>query len=124
MFRIHAIAVLFLLLPGLMSSQELGTKMDKSAKGFTSDNPFAKPSSLLYQAPPFDRIHDSDYQPALEEGMRQQLAEVEALAKDWAPPTFENTIVALERSGALLTRVSKVFSAMTQANTNDALQKV
>ncbi len=94
------------------------------AAGLTSANPFAEPSSLLYQAPPFDRIKDSDYQPALEEGMRQDLAEIEKIANDPAPASFENTIVAMERTGALLTRTVKVFFAMTQANTDDALQKI
>src|SRR5206468_2565941 len=73
---------------------------------------------------PFDRIHDADYQPAVEEGMRRQLAEVEGIASDTAAPSFDNTIVALERSGALLTRAFKVFIAMTQANTDDTLQRI
>ena len=88
------------------------------------ENPFFRASTLLYEAPPFDRILDSDYQPALEEGMKQNLAEVTAIADQAAPPTFDNTIVAMERSGPLLTRVSAVFFALTQANTNDSLQKV
>ena len=91
---------------------------------FTSDNPFATASPLFDQAPPFDRIHDADFQPAIEEGMRRQLAEVAAIAADAAAPTFDNTIVALERSGQLLRRVNKVFSALTSANTDDTLQKV
>ncbi|HEX7799038.1 MAG TPA: M3 family peptidase, partial [Asticcacaulis sp.] len=57
-----------------------------------ADNPFAQPSALPLQAPPFDRIKDTDYQPAIEEGMRQQLAEIDAIANDPAPPTFENTL--------------------------------
>ena len=91
---------------------------------FTADNPFAKASPLLYQAPPFDKIHDADYQPAIEEGMRQQLAEVEAVANDTAAPTFDNTIAALEKSGALLRRSAKVFFALTQSNTDDTLQNI
>ena len=59
------------------------------------DNPFAKPSPLLYQAPQFDKIHDSDYQPAIEEGIRQNLAEVNTIANQSAPATFDNTIVAM-----------------------------
>src|SRR2546430_12558630 len=74
------------------------------AAPFSGSNPFASASPLLDQAPPFDRIHDADYQPAVEEGMRRQLAEVEGIASDTAAPSFDNTIVALERSGALLTR--------------------
>jgi peptidyl-dipeptidase Dcp len=92
--------------------------------GFTAANPFAQPSPLLHQAPPFDRIHNADFQPALEEGMRQQLAEVAAITGDTAGPTFENTVVALERSGELLRRASRVFGALTSANTNDSLQAV
>ncbi|MGC8595230.1 MAG: peptidyl-dipeptidase Dcp [Candidatus Kryptoniota bacterium] len=91
---------------------------------FTDHNPFARPSSLPFHAPPFDRIHDSDYKPALEEGMREQLVEIDSIASNPAPPTFENTVVALERSGELLNRVSKVFFAVVQANSNDQLQKI
>jgi peptidyl-dipeptidase Dcp len=91
---------------------------------FPIDNPFYAPSTLPFGAPPFDRIHDDDYQPAIEEGMRRQLAEVAAIAGQAAPPTFENTVVALERSGELLTRVLKVFGGLTSANTNDTLQDV
>src|SRR5207253_5089203 len=87
-------------------------------------NPFFQPSPLQYQAPPFDKIKDTDYQPALEEGMKQNLAEVNAIANSSEAPTFANTIEAMERSGALITRVAKVFFNLTQSNTNDTLQKV
>ena len=88
------------------------------------NNPFYAPSTLPFQAPPFDKIKDSDYQPAIDAGMAMQINEVEAIANNPAPPTFENTIVALERSGQLLTRVMTVFNCVTGANTNPALQKV
>jgi peptidyl-dipeptidase Dcp len=91
---------------------------------FSSANPFAQPSSLPYQAPAFDRIRNGDYQPAIEEGMRRQRAELDSIARQPASPTFENTIVALERTGELLTRVLKVFASVVQANTNDTLQRV
>jgi peptidyl-dipeptidase Dcp len=87
-------------------------------------NPFFKASTLLYQAPPFDSIKDGDYAPAIEEGMKRQLAEVEQIATQADAPTVENTIAAMERSGALLTRVLKVFFGITKSNTNDALQKI
>lgn len=87
-------------------------------------NPFFTASSFQYQAPPFDKISDSDYQPAIDEGMKQQIAEVEKIANQTDVATFDNTIVAMERSGALLTRVGKVFFALAQSNTNDTLQKV
>lgn len=94
------------------------------AQAFGPSNPFYAPSTLPYQAPPFDRIHDSDYQPAIEAGIAQQHEEIEAIADSSAPPTFENTIVAMERMGQLLSRVTLVFGAVTQANQNDVLQKV
>ena len=97
---------------------------DTAVYGFTNANPFAEQSTLLYQAPPFDRIHDYDYKPALEEGMRQHIAEIHKIATNPAPATFYNTIVAMERSGELLTRASKVFFAVVQANTDDTLQNI
>jgi peptidyl-dipeptidase Dcp len=87
-------------------------------------NPFFNPSPLPFGAPRFNEIRDGDFEPALEEGMQRQLAEVEAIANDPGAPTFDNTIVAMERSGRLLTRVSRVFFALTSANTDDALQQV
>ena len=91
---------------------------------FTSLNPFAAPSPLFDQAPPFDRIHDADFQPALEEGMRRQLAVVAAIAADTAAPTFDNTILAMERSGTLLHRSARVFFALAAANMDDTIQQV
>jgi peptidyl-dipeptidase Dcp len=89
-----------------------------------ASNPFIVESTLPYHAPPFDRIRNEHYQPALEEGMRQQLAEIDAIAKQLVPPTFDNTIVPMEKSGAVLTRASKTFFAVVGANTNDTLQKI
>ena len=87
-------------------------------------NPFFSASTLQYQAPPFDKITDADYQPAIEEGIKQHLAEAEKIANQTAAPSFDNTIVALEGAGALYVRVTKVFDAIAQANTNDTLQKI
>src|ERR1700759_4143885 len=87
-------------------------------------NPFAQPSTLPYQAPDFRKIHDSDYQPAFTEGMKQQRAEMDAIAANAAPPTFENTVVAMERSGRMLDRVSETFFDVQGANTDKALDKV
>jgi peptidyl-dipeptidase Dcp len=89
-----------------------------------ASNPFFTASTLPYQAPPFDKIKDSDYQPAIEEGMKQQLAEVDKIANNPDAPTFDNTYVALEKTGVLLNRVMAVFNGVTAANTDDALQKV
>jgi peptidyl-dipeptidase Dcp len=87
-------------------------------------NPFLHQSTLPYQAPPFDQIHDGDYQPAVEDAMKAQLVEIDAIAVSAEAPTFDNTIVAMERSGQYLARALKVFGAMARANTNDTLQKV
>jgi len=91
---------------------------------FDDSNPFAHPSTLPFQAPPFDKIKDADFQPAIEEAMRQELGEVEAIANSAEPPTFANTIEALEKRGELLRRVQPVFSGMTSSNTNPTLQKL
>jgi peptidyl-dipeptidase Dcp len=102
----------------------LGATQAQQPAAFGPSNPLYAPSTLPYQAPPFDKIHDADYQPAIEAGIAQQRDEVELIANNPAAPTFDNTIVALERSGQLLTRATLVFGAVTGANTNDTLQKV
>ena len=89
-----------------------------------TSNPFFNASTLPFQAPPFDKIKDGDYQPAIDEGMQQHLAEIEKIANDTAAPTFDNTFVAMEKSGAMLNRVLAAFGAVTGANTDPALQKV
>jgi len=89
-----------------------------------NNNPLYVQSVLPFQAPPFDKIKDNHYQPAIEEGMKQHLVEVETIADTKESTTFENTIVALEKSGVLLTRASTVFFNVVQSNTNDTLQKV
>ena len=87
-----------------------------------ASNPFAKPSTLPFEAPDFSRIKDSDYLPALLAGMAQQKAEVTAIANQKAVPTFGNTVVQMERSGTLLERTNLAFQAVNGANTNDTLQ--
>jgi peptidyl-dipeptidase Dcp len=87
-------------------------------------NPLLKVSTLPFHAPPFDKIKTADYKPAIEAGMKQQLAEMKAIADQKAAPTFANTIEAMEKSGALLTRASKIFFNLTQSNTNDTFQKI
>jgi len=86
-----------------------------------ASNPFAKPSTLPFQYPAFDKIKNEDFAPAFDEGMRQHALEIDAIANSKAAPTFENTIVAMERAGQLLNRVSTVFSSLVGANTNDTL---
>ena len=87
-------------------------------------NPFYAKSTLPYQYPPFDQIKNEHYRPAYDKGMADNLAEIQAIASNPAPATFENTIVALERSGELLGRVDTVFSALASAHTNDEMKKI
>jgi len=82
--------------------------------------PFDQPSTLPYQLPPFAEITDDHYAPAFQRGFAEQLAEIEAIASNPEPPTFENTMVALERSGALLARVSAVFFNKSSADSSEA----
>ncbi|NGY04694.1 M3 family metallopeptidase [Solimonas terrae] len=88
------------------------------------DNPFATASTLPYQLPPFDKIHDSDFAPAFAAGMAAQRAEIDAIANNPERPSFDNTIVAMEKSGAMLARVSSVFFNLTSSNTNETLEKL
>ncbi|OLZ61704.1 M3 family metallopeptidase [Amycolatopsis keratiniphila] len=90
----------------------------------SQDNPFAAPSELPYALPPFDRIADEHFLPAFEAGLAEHAAEIEEIADSAEPPTFENTIVALEKSGRLLSRVSSVFFNLAGSNANDEIQRV
>ncbi|WP_218659270.1 peptidyl-dipeptidase Dcp, partial [Citrobacter portucalensis] len=87
-------------------------------------NPFLRHSTLPYQAPQFDQIEVQHYRPAFDEGVRQKRAEIEAIVQNPQAPDFANTLLALEQSGTLLTRVTSVFFAMTAAHTNDELQRL
>jgi len=91
---------------------------------FGPSNPFFSPSTLPFQAPPFDKIKDSDYRPAIEAGIAEEMKEIEAIANNPATPDFANTFVALEKSGQLLGRVRRAFNVATEANTNPELQKI
>jgi peptidyl-dipeptidase Dcp len=90
---------------------------------FGPANPFYAPSTLPFQAPPFDKIKDSDYKPAIEAGIAQQIEEIRVVANNPAEPTFDNTLVAVEKSGQLINRVNYVFNGVTGANMNPVLQK-
>ena len=89
-----------------------------------ADNPFAAPSPLPLHAPAFDKFRVDFYLPTFVAGMKQQLAEMNAIASQKEAPTFKNTIEAMERTGALLIRVDNVFSNLTSAEKNEALQKI
>ncbi|MFL6531328.1 MAG: M3 family metallopeptidase [Chthoniobacterales bacterium] len=89
-----------------------------------SDNPLLQESTLPYQFPPFDKIKNEHFQPAIEQGMAEQLKEVEAIADQKDKPSFENTIVAMEKSGRLLTRANRTFSNLNGCNTNPEMQRI
>jgi len=89
-----------------------------------AENPFAAPSPLALQAPPFDDIRVEHYLPAFMTGIQQQLQEMKAIADQSETPTFDNTIAPMEQSGTLLTRVELVFSNLTSANTSKPLQRI
>ena len=82
-------------------------------------NPFFEPSTLPYAMPPFAEIADEHYRPAFEKGMADQLAEVRAITNRRDLPTFENTMIPLERSGQLLERVAVVFFNKSSADSSD-----
>ena len=96
----------------------------ESPAKFGPSNPFYQASTLPFHAPPFDKIKDSDYQPAIDAGMAQQIEEMRKIADNPAPPTFENTIVAMEKTAELFNRAYAVFNAVTGANTSPELEKV
>jgi peptidyl-dipeptidase Dcp len=108
----------------LATTCSLPLTMTSVASTLPADNPFARESALPYQLPPLDRIRNEHFAPGLEAGMAEQRKEIDAIAQNGAAPTFENTIVAMEKSGLLLTRVSATFGNLTASNTNSELEKV
>ena len=101
-----------------------GASSPAFAQGPAGTGVFAQPSTLPFHAPDFTKIHDDDFQPAIEQGIAIQQAEVRAIADSAEVPTFANTIEALERAGQMLDRVTAVFGALTAANTNDKLDAI
>ncbi len=87
-------------------------------------NPFVAESPLPFQFPPFDKVQPAHFRPAYEFGMAEQLREVAAIAGNPAAPTFDNTLVALERSGQVFTRVDRVLRILASAHTSDAIRAI
>ena len=115
---------IFLLCSGTIIFANQNNNSTKGNMKTDHKNPFFEPSKLPFQAPPFDKIQSTDFKPALEEGMKQELEEINKIADNPAPPTFENTFIPFEKSGELLNRVAMVFNAVTSANTDSLLQEV
>jgi len=82
-----------------------------------ASNPLMHASTLPFQAPDFKKINNSDFEPAFEEGLKEHLAEIDKIANNPEVPTFDNTLVAMEKSGQLLRRVNGVFNMLSGANT-------
>jgi len=94
------------------------------APSTVAENPFYADSDLYMKYPPFDRVKNEHYAPAFEKGMAEHMVEINAIANNADAPTFENTIIAMEKSGALLDRVATVFFALISAHTNDEMEAV
>lgn len=110
---------LITLAAGLLIFSVLGCRNEKK-----NDNPFFSEYKTPFEAPPFDRIDTGHYLPAFMEGIKQHDAEIAAIVENSAAPDFENTILAFDKSGKLLTRVSKVFYNLNEAETNKAMQQI
>jgi len=109
---------------GAISLGTISTPATAADATFGPSNPFYAPSTLPFHAPPFDKIKDEDYQPAIDAGMAEELTEIQAIADNPATPTFENTLVAMEKTGRLFQRAMAAFGAVSGADTNPLLQKV
>ncbi len=117
------------ILGGMVASPALAQTAPSAGQGASSmeatqANPFFEQSTLPLQYPHFDRIRDEHFGPAFDAGMAEQLAEIEAIANNPEDPTFENTIIALEKSGETLGRATRVFFNLVGTDTNDARRKL
>ena len=119
--HLYALAASMLLAPAVHAA---GIAPAPASAVFNASNPFYAPSPLPFQMPQFDKIHNEDFVPAFNEGMKVQLEQIASIANNPAAPTFENTIVSMERCGQLLARVSRAFYNLTAANTNDAMDAI
>jgi peptidyl-dipeptidase Dcp len=116
---------LLLMTQFLSSSVSAEPKSSPASKSTSSgQNALLSESSLPYHLPPFDKIKDDQFVPAIEAGMREHLQEAEKIAANPEKPTFDNTVVAMERSGRLLDRAYRIFSNLNSADTNPARQEI
>jgi peptidyl-dipeptidase Dcp len=105
-------------------AQDQAQAMDPSREQADAVNPLLAEWETPFGVPVFDRIRDEHYLPAIKEGMSQEMVNIQAIVDNPEPPTFSNTVAALDRSDALLTKVLNVFRAMRSANTNETLQGI
>src|SRR5438552_2580398 len=123
LFRILAILAAVQITSASLNAEKLPVKGAPSSPA-AGDNPLIVESTPPYHSPPFDKIKDEHFVPAIDAGMREQLKEVDAIAASSEKPTFDNTIVALERTGRLLDRAERTFSNLNAADTNPTRQKI
>ena len=123
LFRILAILSVMQIASTSLNAEKPSAKSAPSSP-HAGDNPLLVESALPYHYPPFDKIKDEHFAPAIEAGMREQLKEIEPIANNSEKPTFENTVVALERTGRLLDRSETTFSNLNSCNTNPTMQKI
>jgi len=114
----------FLVLTVILSGCGNNSKEKNLKDKILENNPFMKESTLPYGVPDFTKIKDTDFQPAMEEGRKEQIAEINKIANNPEPVTFENTLIPLEKSGQLLTRVNSIFGILSSANTNPEIQRI
>ncbi|MFB2800320.1 M3 family metallopeptidase [Shewanella seohaensis] len=119
-----AIAIGATLMTGALAGCSTQETKATNVTAVQAQNPLFQASTLQYQAPDFSVIKDEHFQPALEQGIKEHYQEILAIANNPAAPTFDNTIVAMEKSGALLTRASSVFYNLAGSNSNPALRKI
>lgn len=117
MNRLLTAALGVVLLPAALS-----TSADMTAQ--TRQNPFLAPYNTPFEIPPFDKITYGDYLPAIEQGIAEQKKEIETIANNPATPTFDNTILAMEKSGALLQRVMLVFGSLDETDNNEQMTAI
>ncbi len=123
LFRILAILAAMQITSASLNADKPSAKSSPPSPA-SGGNPLLVESTLPYHAPPFDKIKDEHFVPAIEAGMREQLKEVDTIAASSEKPTFDNTIVALERTGRLLDRAERTFSNLNAADTNPTRQKI
>lgn len=124
MKRVIPFVTLALLLVGCNNSKEKENPNQSEEQMNNTENPLLSESTLPYGAPDFSKIKDDNFKPAMLEGMAQQKKVIETIAANEEEPTFDNTVIALEKSGELLNRSSRIFYSLTGAHTNETLQGI
>ena len=122
MKKISAIIILALAITSCKESQKEINETDENT--MAQENPLLVESSLPYFAPDFSKIKEEHFKPAMLEGIKQQKEAIDQIASSTEEPTFENTVLALEKSSETLGRARRVFGALTSANTNETLQGI